>query len=55
MTIETINVKGNASKVLEEHHSRLKSEAKEINNELHLNKPKKKVSDNCHLWQRWDW
>ena len=32
MTVETINVKGNANKVLEEHHSKLKSEAKEINN-----------------------
>ena len=42
MTVETINVKGNANKVLEEHHSRLKSEAKEINNELHTAKPKKK-------------
>ena len=41
MTVETINVKGNANKVLEEHHSRLKSEAKEINIEL-LAKPKKK-------------
>ena len=42
MTVETINVKGNANKVLEEHHSRLKSEAKEINDELHTAKPKKK-------------
>ena len=30
MTIETINVKGNASKALEEHHNRLKTEAKEL-------------------------
>jgi hypothetical protein len=28
MTIETINVKGNASKALEDHHNRLKTEAK---------------------------
>ena len=43
MTVETINVKGNANKVLEEHHSRLNSEAKEINDELHTAKPKKSV------------
>ena len=42
MTVETINVKGNANKVLEEHHRRLKSEAKELNDELHTAKPKKK-------------
>ena len=42
MTIETINVKGNASKALEDHHNRLKKEAKEPVDGLHLNEPKKK-------------
>ena len=42
MTIETINVKGNASKALEDHHNRLKTEAKEPVDGLHLNEPKKK-------------
>ena len=41
MTIETINVKGNASKALEDHHNRLKTEAKEPVDGLHLNEPKK--------------
>ena len=42
MTIETINVNGNASKALEDHHNRLKKEAKEPVDGLHLNEPKKK-------------
>ena len=42
MTIETINVKGNASKALEDHHNRLKTEANEPLDDLHLNEPKKK-------------
>ena len=55
MTIETINVKGNASKALEDHHNRLKTEAKEPVDGLHLNEPKKKcqiiaIYGNCLLY-----
>ena len=42
MTIETINVKGNASKAIEDHHKSLKTEAKEQIDGLKLNEPKKK-------------